>query len=299
MRAPELTRALRRELTSLDVVHVHLARDLVTLPAALAVRKSDVAYVVQPHGMIDASDRLLAGPLDAYATKPVLRGASAVLALTDQEDRDIRTVERGSNVLPIANGIRVGEMPRYEGRKNIVLFLARLHERKRPIAFVQMATMLVDSFPGTDFVLAGPDEGEAPALLAAIEAAGVGDRVRWVGPAAPSATDALISSARAYVLPSVNEVFPMTILESLRVGTPVVTTDSLGIASACERYGAAMITDGSPAELANAVARVLGEHGVAEGLRAGGHEYLRAELDIARVVDDLENLYSRHAVARA
>ena len=48
-----------------DVVHVHVARDFVTLPAATIARRAGVPYVLQPHGMIDPSDHALARPLDA------------------------------------------------------------------------------------------------------------------------------------------------------------------------------------------------------------------------------------------
>ena len=300
MRAPQMTGVLRRELPRFDVVHVHLARDLVTLPAARVARRAKIPYVLQTHGMIDASERLLARPLDAFATRPVLRDASAILVLTDQEDRDIRSVERDVHVLRVGNGIEIGNLTDYVGRSDLVLFLARLHERKRPRAFVEMAGLLATQFPHIDFVLVGPDEGEATAILDAIAATGMGDRLRWMGAASPSETDAWISSAKAYVLPAVGEVFPMTILESLRAGTPVVTTDSLGIADACRGYGAALITNGSASELAAAVARVLtDDEGVVEKLRAGGLDYLRTELDISRVAEQLERTYESHVRAVA
>lgn len=291
MRAPRLTKAFQAELASFDVVHVHLARDLVTMPVAIAARKAGVPYVVQTHGMIDASDRWLARPLDRFATRPVLRDAGAVLVLTDQEELDIRTIAPPARVLRISNGVRVGEIAPYEGRKNRVLFLARLQERKRPVAFVEMASLLQDSFPETEFVLVGPDEGEGAATQAAIERSVYPHRIRWAGPVSPEETDAWIASARAYVLPSFGEVFPMTILEALRAGTPVVATDSLGIAGDCGTYGAALITDGSPKQLAEAVARILGDAGLARELRAGGVRYLRRDLDISRVAAHLEELY--------
>lgn len=291
MSAPRLTRTLRKELAKFDVVHIHLARDLVTLPAAQAVRRAGVPYVLQPHGMIDASDRIAARPLDFLVTKPVLRDAGAVLVLTASEEQDIRGIVPSAAVRRIGNGIKVGELPSYEHRENLVLFLARLQRRKRPTAFIQMAEMLRDALPSTRFVLVGPDEGEGEPVLEAIGKLDMGDRIEWIGPVSPMDTDALLSSARVYVLPSYDEVFPMTILEALRVGTPVVTTHSLGIAEACLRHGAARITDGSPRELSDAVLDVMSNDLEAQRLRAGGIAYLRGELDIARVAQDLDSIY--------
>src|SRR5512133_1426696 len=55
--APGMLAWLRREMPTCDVVHIHLARDLITLPLALLAQRLGVRYVVQPHGMIDASDK--------------------------------------------------------------------------------------------------------------------------------------------------------------------------------------------------------------------------------------------------
>lgn len=297
--APALTRALRADAAAFDVAHIHLARDLVTLPAARQVRRAGVRYVVQPHGMIDASDNPLVNPLDALVTKPLLRDAAVVLTLTDREATDIAQIQPGARTSKIINGIRIDEMKPYEGRDKIVLYLARLAPRKRPVAFVEMAEQLRDTLPDTRFVLAGPDEGEGRAVREAIAKADMGDRLEWIGAVSPDETDQLLTSARAYVLPAFNEVFPMSILESLRVGTPVVTTNSLGIASDCQRYGAAVITDGSPAQLAASVARILTSAGEVDCLRAGGLDFLREELDIAHVAKSLESLYLGEATASA
>ena len=289
----QLTRALRQDLRSIDVAHVHLARDLVTIPAARAIQSAGVPFVLQPHGMIDATDRLLAKPLDFVATRPLLRSARLVLVLTDREALDVREIEPRANIQRIGNGVKVGAVPTYSGRDNVVLYLARLHQRKRPFAFVKMAEILKDELPETQFILVGSDAGEGQAVLNAINESGLSSRVKWRGALAPEQTQTLLSSVLAYVLPAVDEVFPMTILESFQAGTPVVTTDSLGIASTCERYGAAMITDGSPAQLAEAVRRVLADTTLADRLRLGGSKYLREELDVSAVAGQLESIYQR------
>jgi glycosyltransferase involved in cell wall biosynthesis len=293
MYAPGLTAALKSELSSLDVVHIHLARDLVTLPAARAVRRAGVRLVAQPHGMIDRSTHPLAGVIDRWEVKASLENASSVLTLTEQEARDIREVAPGARTQPIANGVNTaGDAPPYTDRDGGVLFLARLHPRKRPMAFVGMANELLRRGVDADFLLAGPDEGEAAAVRERITASGSADRITWVGPVDPTDTDALMRRARVFVLPSVGEVFPMTVLEAFAAGTPVVTTSSLGIAEKCAYYGAAMITDGSVLELADAVERVLSSEDTRSQLREGAAKMLAKELDIDSVVDDLLTAYS-------
>ena len=79
-----------------------------------------------------------------------------------------------------------------------VLFAARMHPRKRPIAFVEMAKALLDAGVNARFTLVGPDEGEGPALRAALK----GDpRISWEGALAPAAIPRRMAAASVYVLP--------------------------------------------------------------------------------------------------
>lgn len=283
--------ALRAHARELDIAHVHLARDLVTLPAALLLGRMGVPYVTQSHGMIDRSDKVLAGVLDRVATRRALAGSRSWLLLTMTEEKDLSAISTPQRLTPIRNGVEAGRVTSLDGRADTVLFLARLQQRKRPVAFVQMARLLAQRLPKTDFVLVGPDEGEADSVMSAIDEAGLGDRIRWVGALPPSETLGAMAEARVYVLPAVDEVFPMSILESFSAGTPVVTTSSLGIAADCERYGAALITDGSPAELAEATYLAHQNRQTADALREGGLTYIRSELDVRDVARQLESEY--------
>ena len=292
MRAKGLETHLRKHLTEFDIAHVHMARDLVTLPSARALSKS-VPIVLQPHGMIDRSNKLLAAALDSLATRKTLERADTVFSLTDEEDAELRVVAPGATVVRIRNGIVVEDQPSYLDRDPEVLFLARLHPRKRALAFVQMAGLLVDEFPDFRFSIVGPDEGDGSAVRAEITEQGLSGAVTWEGSLSPDLVPSRLRSASVFVLPSFGEVFPMTMLEAFVAGTPTVCTNSLGIAKDCQRYGASIVTDGSPSQLAGALRSILNSAAVADGLRKGAARYLREELDIANVAKLLESTYSR------
>lgn len=293
MVAPSLQRAITQDVPAADIYHVHLARDLVSARAAAAIRGAGAPYVVQTHGMVRSDRRHAVRVFDRmFAFERNLDAARAVLVLTRQESDEMRSLAPRANVVQIQNGLPPKELPPYSGRGNLVLFLARLQARKRPLEFVAMAKRLASMFPDMEFVLAGPDGGEADRVVEAIASSPYYGRIRWIGPIPPGETDDLMQSAKAYVLPAVDEVFPMTILEAIRAGTPVVTTTSLGIADACREYGAALLTDGSVDQLTSAVRRVLEEPILAENLREGGQNLLRERMSMGPVLDRLESVYS-------
>ncbi|HWU46343.1 MAG TPA: glycosyltransferase, partial [Humibacter sp.] len=216
--SPGLYRALSHLARDVDVMHIHLARDLVTLPAADWARRHSVPYVVQTHGMIDASNNPLAAPLDAAMTRRVLRGARRVFYLTERERRDLLGVAGPDLALQeLANGVPLPQAPgapRDEAPE--VLYLARLARRKRPTEFVRMAELVSARFPAASFRLVGPDEGEADAVERLIH--GARADVLWEGPIAAEAVIARMSRSSVYVLPAVDEPYPMSVLEAMSLG---------------------------------------------------------------------------------
>ena len=75
MDAPGLAKWFRGSGADFDVVHIHFTRDLVVLRAAGAARRHGIPYVLQTHGMVVPSHHPLAGPLDRFWTRKLLRDA--------------------------------------------------------------------------------------------------------------------------------------------------------------------------------------------------------------------------------
>ena len=169
-------------------------------------------------------------------------------------------------------------------------FCARLQTRKRVGAFLDLAALLHASEPGRyRFVVAGPDEGE----LGSVEAfrrdrPDVG--VEYRGALSATGARALLAESDVFVLPSVDEPFPMTVLEALAVGTPAIVTDSCGIAADLAAVDAAKVTDGSPTQLADAV-RALVADWPAASERA--REAIRTQYSIASIATKLAAEYQR------
>jgi len=290
--APGLMSWARSNVGSIDVLHIHAARDLITLPLARYVLSRGKPYVLQPHGMIDPSHRALSHPLDALVTRPVLRGAATVLYLTSNERAGLQEVARDSlqQLSELGNGVPGADVDRLPQQPPEVLFLARLQERKRPLMFVSMAEQLLGEGMDATFRLVGPDEGEGPRVRAAI--LGVGSpRLAWEGPVAPEGTLRRLSRAALCVLPAVNEPYPMAVLEALSIGCPVVVTDSCGLAPAIRELACGVVVDESLESLVRAVRDLLAESSRLESLSRAALPAARERFSMGPVVDELESIY--------
>jgi glycosyltransferase involved in cell wall biosynthesis len=278
-----------------DAVHVHLGRDLITLGAANLLLANGTAVTVQTHGMVMPRSGALARTVDAVATRRALGNASAVLVLTDAERLGLVTVlgERDARIRTIANGVPAPRGPQRTERATppVVMFLARLHPRKRVLAFAAAARLLVAAGNPACFEILGPDEGDLPALRAYLDEHRLTDRVRYLGPVPQGKACEHLGRAAVYVLPSFGEVFPMTILESLSVGTPAVLTTDCGMSAELARRGSATVTDGSPEQLAAAIQGLLRDDGLREAQIAAGNACLADWLSIEAVGTALEEIY--------
>lgn len=292
--APGLLRHLRGEAPKYDVFHIHMGRDLVTLPAALVAQSRGRRVFLQTHGMVMPDARPVARFFDAVFTKRALRQSSVAFVLTDAENAGLSEVsgERRPTITQIPNGVAAREV---EGERSqdppIVLFLARLHPRKRVLAFAEAARLFTGSGSTARFRVVGPDEGDLAALLEFRSRHGL-ENLEYAGAIPPGASLAELAAATVYVLPSYGEVFPMTVLEAFVAGTPVVLSEECAIAPELAERGTIEPTTGEPVDIARAIDALLSDPGLRESRVAAANHALEDWLAISAVADRLEEAYA-------
>ena len=266
-----------------DLLHIHGAYWW-TLPAALTSRLRRIPLIVKVT-RLGEDDAATVGA-KRFAGLPVGRvyrlsfaWASAVVAVSEE----IATRHRRSHptvpVHRLANAVDTGrffpDMSRRGGTRSsyglspsarLVLFVGYLAPVKglRPLLEAWRDVSATHSGPGTPhLVLAGPDHGfyrELDDELSAWIQSQVGqqDGVTMLGHIERSAMPDLYRCADAYVLPSLSEGMPNSLLEALACGLPAVVTDIPGTRDVAEGCAAArLVPPGDSRALAHALRRVL------------------------------------------
>ena len=137
-------------------------------------------------------------------------------------------------VLP--NGIPAPLPPRAradDGRLR-VLYLSNLEEAKGWQVLLEAARALCREHPQVEFVFHGrPAFGlTEEAIRAGIATDDGGGRIRYLGPVFGEAKWQALADADVFAFPSFHEAFPLSVLEALAAGLPVVATEVGGVPDA-------------------------------------------------------------------
>lgn len=107
----------------------------------------------------------------------------------------------------------------------VLLFLSRLHPVKGLLHLAEAWGELESKFPDWCLAIAGPDEkGHEAEVRAAVERAGIEERVHFIGPVYGAEKAKLFAAGDVFVLPTYSENFGIVVAEALASACPVITT---------------------------------------------------------------------------
>jgi glycosyltransferase involved in cell wall biosynthesis len=289
---------LRDGADGADFLHVHLPL-LPPLPTDLPVVATfhspmlhDTGAIAEPGlrpALIKANARLFSRRYEQW----YLDRAAAVVAVSQAVRAELETSYRPGNRRPVVvpNGVDTdffGFAP-LSGRTSTVLYVGRLGYRKGLPRLLEAFALLPREL-GLELALAGEGPLE-PALERHAATLGVSARVRFAGFLDQAAVRAELQAAACFVNPADYESGPLTLLEAMACGAPVVST-ATGLAAEMGRGAPLLLSGPEPAALATAIEATVRADRQAVAARAReARSMVVARYGWDRVVDQLEALY--------
>lgn len=298
-----LQRWLDQGADGCDVLHLHLPllpplrtgkRRIVTFHSPLL---SDTAAIGEPGlkaALIKANAQLFS---QAYEHAQI-RDAAALVAVSrtvrDELTWHYRLVGReveviGNGVDPAAFPFRGGPRRADADGRRSVLYVGRLGYRKGLARLLDAFACLGDGRLRLELA------GEGP-LRARLEAQardlGIAERVRFLGFLdAPALLEALHRAA-VFVNPADYESGPLTLLEAMAAGAPVVTT-ATGLATELPAPRPCVMTEPGPLDLATRIAGVLADPQAAAAMAVSARRLVETRFAWDDVVGRLVHRYGR------
>jgi glycogen(starch) synthase len=302
----ELAGWLREGADGADLVHAHLPLLpplLTDRPLVVTVHSpmlQDTAAIAEPGlwpVLIKANARLFSRRYEQW----YLDHASSVVAVSRQvADELAASYElRGRRPVVVPNGADTGffGFAPLEGRAPVVLYVGRLGYRKGLFRLLEAFARIAPASPGLELALVGEGPLEQ-ALRRRAASLGIAARVRFTGFLDRAGVRREMQAAACVVNPADYESGPLTLLEAMACGAPVVTTPT-GLAAEMGIGAPLQLSAAEPEALADAVAAILAEPEAAAARARAARTFVVARYGWERAVDRLEAIYGVRPAERA
>ena len=288
---------------SADLIHVHGLWLDDQWTALQWQKKTGKPVVISPHGMLDpwavrnsAWKKKLVGWVFANES---LRKASCIHALCQSEAESIRAYGLRGPVAIIPNGVDLPKIetssskPQTPNEKKQLLFLGRIHPKKGLKELIDAWVMEHGAWRREwQLVIAGWDDGGyEQGLRNQVNELGAGDSIKFAGPKFGNEKEALLRSADAFILPSLSEGLPMSILEAWSYGLPVMMTDFCNIPEGFH-HAAALRIEPNAASIAHGLAQLRTMSNTDLGaMGAKGRELVERQFTWDKIARDMKAVY--------
>ncbi len=256
---PGIARALQKEIPQHDIVHIHSHLYFMSNLAAFISSVSDTPHVVTNHGVwSDTAPRWLLNIFNPTVGRFTWGSAERVFCYTETDRERLRNWNVNTKVRVIPNGIDTETFtPGPDDKRDPqILFVARLKWNKGAQFLLEAFASIATEFPEHKVTIIGdgPMAEELPGIASEL---GIRDRVTFTGEIPNHKLASYYRNSQVFVLPSLNEGLPRTVLEAMASETPVITSDLEQLVPIVDGAGYTIPTK-SPEVLADRLVEVLG-----------------------------------------
>jgi glycosyltransferase involved in cell wall biosynthesis len=276
-------------------LHAHFANRPATV-ALLASKMTGIPFSFTAH----ATD-IFKHKVDAKALARKIEAACFVVTVSEFNKAYLQRVTRVADgkVVRVYNGISLDRFAPNGGpplRPFRILCVARLVEKKGIPILIEACRLLRDRGVSFRCDIVGKG-GLRPQLQSLIKQRGLQKHVFLLGPHSQLEVLERYRSAHLYVLPCIvgsdgnREGLPVSIVEALACGLPVVTTPVTGIPEVVrDRHNGLLVRPGDAQSLAEAIESLIRDTHLYEKLRSNARPSVASRFDRRRTVEALYGL---------
>lgn len=303
-----LTQWLWKHIRDYNLLDNHYLFSYVSTCAAVFARWQRVPYTVRAMGQLTPwalTQSKLKKQIYAFLIeRRNLNHAAAIHCTSDVEAEDVRRFGIRVPTLVLPLGVKQPvELP--EARQKlrqlygvpsktpIVLFLGRLHPKKRPDLLLKTLGQLAAQNYDFHFILAGSgNPGYKNDLTRLVSSMGLVSRTSFSGFVAKGDKDLLLQGSDIFVLPSLSENFGIAVAEAMAAGLPVVVTSDVQIASEISTARAGLVAEGEVGALRDVIAKLLRDPELRRELGSNGKQLAKQRYSWDLIAQNLATAYT-------
>ncbi|MFC2066085.1 glycosyltransferase [Chloroflexota bacterium] len=301
---PGMLPAIRKEISSFDIIHAHEYRTIQNVIVRYYARKHGIPYVIQAHGALPrvTAKLRLKHAFDATLGYKLLGSAGRVIALNETEAKQYRNMGVSQDKIEIVpNGVDPREFEslpergkfraKYGLDKNhkVVLYLGRIHESKGLDLLIRAFASLSREMDSARLVIVGPDGGYSSDLTKLAQDLKASDKTLFTGSIYERNRLEAYVDADIFVTPSFLG-FPVTFVEACACGTPIITTEKSDRLDWLDNH-AGLVVAYDEDQLKDAMVKVLNNKDLARQFGENGKRLVTEKFAWPKIADELERIY--------
>lgn len=305
--SPALCKACQIEISNFDLIHIHEIWHYSLLGAYRAAMSWRKPYIVTIHGTLEPwCLNHKAFKKKIYATlilKSVLRKASALHAIIEEEVKDISGFVDNRNIFVIPNGINLEDFqilppreeieklyPELRGKK-VVLFLGRIHPKKGLDILAKAFGTILKERRDIQLLIAGPDNnGYKSDIEKILKEEGALGNTTFTGMLTGNYKVAALSRGDIFVLPSYSDIRGISTLEAMACGLPVVITRQCNFPEVA-KVGAGEVIEPDVVQLVGVLTKLLSNSQACKELGENGRRLIEDRFTWDKIAYQMVEVY--------
>jgi glycosyltransferase involved in cell wall biosynthesis len=304
-----LTGWLWKHLKNYDIIDNHYLFSYAPSCAAAIARLKKIPYTVRTMGQLTpwalTQNRFKKQVYNFLIEQHNLNCAAAIHCTATDEANDLQRLGIKTPTITLPLGVKPPQFlpnaknklrDRYNipAQTPIILFLSRLHYKKRPEVLIQVAQQLAAEGKEFHVILAGTGESSyVQSLVQQVKDLKLSAKVTFAGFVAGTDKDLLLQGADIFALPTFSENFGIVLAEAMIAGLPIVTTPGVQISPDILRFKAGLIVEEEPAAFRAALGRLLSSPALRQELGANGQSLAHQQYAWPKIAAQLANAYRR------
>jgi glycosyltransferase involved in cell wall biosynthesis len=220
----------------------------------------------------------------------ILNNSDSILVLSEAIKSKVSGICQNKNIQVLYNPIEVKEIVRKDNEKINILFLGRLCEAKGVYDILE-ATKITQN---NNFIINLYGDGNINEFKTIIKNNNIEDKILIKDWISGEEKDIVFEQSDIYLLPSHHEGLPMSILEAMAYGLPIISTPVGGIPDAVEDgVNGFLIQPGDSHALAEKIDILVNNKELREKMGQESYRIAKEKFDIKTITKQLHNIYNQ------
>ncbi|WP_281063400.1 glycosyltransferase [Methanobacterium aggregans] len=182
-----------------------------------------------------------------------------------------------------------------DDNEKFILYLGRINRIKGLDLLLESFSEISKDLDDVKLVIIGPNDGFLDQLKKIVKNLKLADKVMFPGPLYKENKLEAYIDADIYVLPSIYETFPNTVIESCACETPVILTEGCGISDLI-RNDVGYVVKFDKNSLKDALLTILENDELRKNLSKKCSNFVQVNFNLDKTMNKLEEIYTHEII---